>query len=298
MYKHYTRWKSLLVGWILQHLTPFSSPNGQVRKEMLRWSFEEQFHHQPPLPPFFLFNTSKEYMHTAKAPFSSFVFSCILILKSKICSVRIEKDRAHVPSPNLMFSILVVLLVMFSLDFQMSLCNDILWPKVVEVEKFNDLITLRFVCKRWQKKGECSTNVVKQIGAWGTMSLVLWIVSWRSHRGGGAQLVVLVSSLNSSVRNVFVYFEPFCLCHTHEFLTLYELWFSINLCYDVAKLFCKQDMNHFDSFDFCKLLHMFEVNGKMFGSWVEYWILGDLDVTFIVIVDRYSRCIQHFEFHQ
>jgi len=130
---------------------------------MLRWSFEEQFHHQPPLPPFFLFNTSKEYMHTTKAPFSSFVFSCILILKSKICSVRIEKDRAHVQSPNSMFSILVVLLVLFSLDFQMSLCNDILWPKVVKVEKFNDLITLRFICKRWQKKGECSTNVVRQI---------------------------------------------------------------------------------------------------------------------------------------
>ncbi len=44
-----------------------------------------------------------------------------------------------------------------------------------------------------------------------------------------------------------------------------ECW-SSHLCCDVAKLFCRQDMNHFDSSNFCKLLHMFEVNGKMFGS--------------------------------
>ncbi len=59
------------------------------------------------------------------------------------------------------------------------------------------------------KKGECFTNVVRQTkGAWGRILLVLWIVSWRSRRGGGAQLGVLVFSLNSSLTNVFVYFQP------------------------------------------------------------------------------------------
>lgn len=60
------------------------------------------------------------------------------------------------------------------------------------------------------KKGECSTNVARQTkGAWGRIPLVLWIVSWRSCREGGAQLGVLVFSLNSSVINFFVYFQPF-----------------------------------------------------------------------------------------
>jgi hypothetical protein len=64
--------------------------------------------------------------------------------------------------------------------------------------------------QKMTKKGECSTNVARQTeGAWGRIPLVLWIVSWRSRRGGGAQLRVLVFSLNSNVRNVFVYFQPF-----------------------------------------------------------------------------------------
>jgi hypothetical protein len=67
---------------------------------------------------------NKEYMHTTKAHFSSFVFSCILTLKSKIYSMRIEKDRAHVPSPSSMFSILVGLLVMFFLGLQDELMQQ------------------------------------------------------------------------------------------------------------------------------------------------------------------------------
>lgn len=42
---------------IITSNTP-SSPNGQVWKEMLRWSFEEKFHHHPhPTPPPFFFSS-------------------------------------------------------------------------------------------------------------------------------------------------------------------------------------------------------------------------------------------------